>query len=261
MKEQGLAEPERFGGTARLLGEAAMERLTRSHVAVVGLGGVGSWTVEALARSAVGALTLIDPDEICLTNINRQLPALASTVGQSKAGLLAARVADISPDCQVRCFEEFLLPGNVGRLLEGNFDYVVDAVDRMSIKALILAHCRDHQLPVLTIGGAGGRVDPARVQIQDLGRSGGDELLRQVRRKLRRDYGWQGGEGILYGVPAVFSNEPLRYPQPDGCVALEPASDAPVRMDCAQGIGSAAFVTGVFGMMAAAEVVKAIGNQ
>lgn len=247
---------DRFGGIARLLGLDALSRLQRSHVCVIGIGGVGSWTVEALARSGIGALTLIDPDVVCQTNINRQLPALNSTVGKSKAEVLAERIQDFSPDCQVHPILEFFLPSNAERLLNAPFDFVVDAVDRMSIKALILHQCRLQKHPVLTVGGAGGRSDPTQIRIRDFGEVGGDELLRLVRRKLRRDFDWEGGNGHIYKIPAVYSAEPMRYPTNDGQICASPIPNTPVRMDCAAGLGAATFVTGTFGFVAASEVIR-----
>jgi len=251
-------EKARFGGVARLYGAKAMAALKKSRVCVVGTGGVGSWTVEALARSGVGAITLIDPDEVCRTNVNRQLPALESTLGKAKIEVLAERVRDIYPECEVETVQEFLVSSNAGRLLSKRFDFVVDAVDRMSIKALILHGCKDAGIPALTVGGAGGRRDPSRVEIRDFGRVGGDELLRLVRRKLRREYGWAGGADCVYGIPAVFSSEPMVYPGEEGCIAERPREGEGVRIDCAAGIGSASFVTGTFGFFAAAEVVRRI---
>lgn len=238
-----------------MLPEGAGQRLARAHVAVVGVGGVGSWTVEALARCGVGKLTLIDPDTVCASNINRQLPALRSTVGMEKIEVLASRVRDINPDVCVGLHPVFLTKNNADALLSPGFDYVVDAVDRMSVKALILARCREGQVPVVTMGGSGGRLDPSQIEVRDLGRSGGDELLRLVRRKLRRDHGWEGGDGNLYGVPAVFSREPMRIPGQAPCCPGQP-DGVSLRMGCEGALGSAVFVTAAFGMFAAGVVVR-----
>lgn len=151
---------QRFGGIGRLYGAAALSRLASAHVAIVGVGGVGSWVVEALARSGVGELTLIDMDDVCITNTNRQLPAMAHTLGHAKVDVLATRVAEINPGCRVHRVVEFLLESNVDRLLAPQFDFVVDAIDRTSIKALILAKCRARGLPVITSGSAGGGATP-----------------------------------------------------------------------------------------------------
>jgi tRNA A37 threonylcarbamoyladenosine dehydratase len=251
----------RFASLGRLLGGSALERLAAAHVVVVGVGGVGSWTVEALARSGIGALTLIDMDDVCVTNVNRQLPALTSTVGRPKITVLAERIGQIHPACIVHEVCEFLTESNARRLLEGKFDFVVDATDRMSVKAAILGTARSLGIPVLTVGSAGGRMDPTQVRCIDIGESGGDELLRQVRRKLRRDYGWERGEGNCYDVPVVISTEAPRYPWSDGSVCTEPEPGGNLRMDCATGFGAACFVTGTFGFIAAGEVVRRLANQ
>ena len=203
-------DTERFGGLGRLYGRAALERLARAHVAVVGVGGVGSWTVEALARSGVGRLTLIDMDDVCITNTNRQLPAVEGEIGRPKVEVLAERVRLIYPGCAVEAVSEFFLESSADRLLKPDgqpYDWVVDAVDRMSIKALLIHKACERNISVLTVGGAGGRRDPTQVRCGDLGSAGGDVLLKQVRRDLRRRHGWERGAGKDFGVPAVISAE------------------------------------------------------
>jgi len=158
---------DRFAGVGRLFGRAGLERLQAAHVCVIGVGGVGSWTVEALARSGIGALTLVDLDDVCVTNVNRQLPALDGQIGRPKAIVLAERVRLINPECAVHAALEFYTPGSSARLLAGPFDFVVDAIDRMSLKALLIAACRERGLPVITAGSAGGRRDAARIRIGD----------------------------------------------------------------------------------------------
>ncbi len=251
----------RFTSLARLLGRAALPRLHAAHVAVVGVGGVGSWTVEALARSGVGALTLIDLDDVCITNVNRQLPALTETVGRPKIDVLAARIAAIHPACAVTPIAEFLTEANAARLLGGPLDFVVDATDRMSVKAAILGTARRLDLPAVTVGSAGGRADPTLIRCVDLGLAGGDELIRQVRRKLRREYNWEKGEGRDYGIPTIITSEPPRYPWSDGRVCAEPEPGGELRLDCATGFGAACFVTGTFGFIAAGEVVRRLAAQ
>ena len=256
--DPSAAQPpdRRFGGVNRLFGRGAAEKLRAAHVAVVGLGGVGSWTVEALARSGVGALTLIDMDDVCITNINRQLPALETTVGHPKASVLAERVRAINPDCRATTVIQFLTESNCERLLEPAFDFVVDCTDRMSVKALIIAKSKERGLRVLTVGGSGGRRDATLVRAGDLSKTSGDLLLKLVRRKLRNDYGWAKGNGNFYDVPAVFSAEPQVYPWADGNVCDKPEPGTNLRMDCASGFGAACFVTGTFGFVAAGEVIR-----
>ncbi|MFI5337128.1 MAG: ThiF family adenylyltransferase [Opitutales bacterium] len=251
---------QRFGGLARLYGTAALPRLHRAHVAVVGVGGVGSWAVEALARSGLGALTLIDLDDVCVTNTNRQSHALAGTVGRPKVAVLAERVGAINPDCLVTTVTEYFTPGNAANLLGGGFTWVLDAIDGMTNKALLIATCVQRGQPVLTVGGAGGRRDATRLHCADLGEAQGDDLLRLVRRKLRRDHGFAQGEGNLYGVPCIYSNEKPVYAWADGSCAPEPEPGSSLKLDCASGFGTGVFVTGAFGFAAAGEVVRRIAT-
>jgi len=250
--------PDPFLGFGRLLPPEARPRLSAARVAVIGVGGVGSWTVEALARCGIGRFTLVDPDTVCLSNINRQLPALHSTAGREKIEILAARIRDINPAAAVSLQPVFLTKSNAAAILADDLDFVVDAVDRMSVKALILDTCRRRGIPVATVGGSGGRLDPGRIETADLGRSGSDDLLRLVRRKLRRDHGWEGGENQVYGIEAVFSREPMMIPQKAGDAGggANGSGCAPVRLGCDQGLGSAVFVTAVFGMVAAGVVIR-----
>ncbi len=252
----------RFGGLGRLFGTAALARLAAARVAVIGVGGVGSWAAEGLARSGVGGLTLIDLDDVCVTNVNRQLPALDGQIGRPKVTVLAERIALIHPACRVETKLEFFTAATANALLAPGFDFVIDAVDRMSHKALLIAACRERGLPVLTVGGAGGRSDPGALRTGDLGEAG-DELLRQVRRKLRRAHGVAPGaaRGVTrLGVPAVWSDEDPVYPWADGTCAARPELGSAVRLDCAAGLGSAVFVTGLFGLAAAGEVVRRIAR-
>ncbi len=256
MADVSHATDPRFASLGRLYGHGAIPTFAAAHVAIVGVGGVGSWAAEALARSAIGQLTLIDLDDVCLTNINRQLPALTSTVGQPKVAVIARRIADIHPTCEVNAVGQFFTPATADSLLDHPFDVVIDATDRTSTKALILDCCRQRRLPAITVGAAGGKLDPTQVTVADLGFSGKDDLLRLVRRKLRRDHGWEAGEGNVYGVPAIFSPEPPRYPWSDGTVRLEEEPGSKLAMDCATGFGAAAHVTGTFGLFAAGEALK-----
>ncbi len=250
---------QRFGGLARLYGRAGLEHLRQSHVAVIGIGGVGSWPAEALARSGVGELTLIDLDDLCVTNVNRQIHAVASELGQLKVEAMARRIREINPECRVHAVPEFFTNANADRLLERGFTAVLDAIDNVANKCLLLAGCRQRNIPVVTTGGAGGRTDPTQLRVADLAQVTHDPLIRQARRQLRREFGFPADPLADFGVPCVYSTEPVRYPWSDGtvCAGKEPGSD-PARMDCTNGYGSATFVTGAFGFAAAAEVVRVI---
>ena len=250
----------RFGGRGRLYGRAALERLRAAHACVVGVGGVGSWAAEALARAGVGAITLIDLDEVCVSNVNRQLHALDGQIGRAKVDVLAERIRLINPACRVEAVQEFFVASNAGRLLapELPFAVVVDAIDSVAHKARLLAACVARALPVVTTGGAGGKRDGTRLRIGDLGESGGDDLLRQVRKTLRREHGFAGGEGHRYGIRVVWSTEPAVYPWADGTCAAAPEPGASTRLDCAAGLGAATWVTGAFGFAAAQEAVRLV---
>lgn len=242
----------RFGALARLFGDAAALALARAHVVVVGLGGVGSWTAEALARSGVGELTLVDLDHVSESNVNRQIHALQSTIGAPKGDVMAARIRDISPGCRVRFVDDFVSPDNVARLLTDDAAIVVDAIDRASAKAALIAHCVAREQALVVCGAAGGRTDPLRLSRGDLSRTRGDALLASVRSRLRRHHGF-ARDARAFGVQAIWSDEPPR--------ALAAACDldrAGMPLACA-GYGSFVAVTAAMGMAAAhAAVAMAI---
>jgi len=252
----------RFGLVERLLGAGALGRLRAAHVCVVGIGGVGSWAVEGLARSGVGAITLIDPDTVHASNINRQLVAMPGTVGRLKVDALAERVRLMNPDCRVNVAAEFFDEKTAERLLAAaGGGWVVDAVDRMSRKALLIAECRRLGRPIVTVGGAAGKRDPTRIRTGDLGAAEGDNLLRLVRRKLRRDHGFPGGEGALFGARCVYSSEPPVYAWNDGTCHPEPEAGTNPTLEGKSAFGTGAFVTACFGFAAAGEVVRAICGE
>ncbi|MBV6325341.1 tRNA cyclic N6-threonylcarbamoyladenosine(37) synthase TcdA [Duganella violaceipulchra] len=253
----------RFGGIARLYGERALARFRGAHVCVVGTGGVGSWIVEALARSAIGQLTLIDLDNVAESNINRQIQALGSTVGQAKISALAERIADINPFCKVNQIEDFVTPDNLEQMLgAGHYDFVVDAIDDVKAKAAMIAWCRQHAMPMILIGSAGGQTDPTQIAVRDLARTEQEPLLKKVRKVLRSQYGYPRGEKTKFQVDAVFSMEPLKFPAPAEVCAVD--GDGPTAgvtgLNCA-GFGSAMVVTATFGMVAASQVLRRLADS
>ncbi len=247
---------DRFGGLRRLYGTEALERLRAAHVCVVGLGGVGSWTVEALARSGVGTITLIDLDDICVTNTNRQLPALSSTIGKMKAGVMAERVLAINPDATVHAVEDFLTPENIGELLSPDLSFVVDAVDDAPAKTAMVLHCVEHSTPLVLSGGAGGRRNASPVSIADITETTNDGLLRRLRKRLRQKHDF--GNRREWNIPTAFSPERQVYPGADGEICEVRPGDGPTRLDCATGFGASAFVTGSYGFAIASVVVNSL---
>ncbi len=263
----------RFGGIARLYGAQGLARFRAAHVCVVGVGGVGSWIVEALARSAIGKITMIDLDNLAESNVNRQIHALTDTLGKAKVTALHERIMQINPYCQVTEVEDFLTPDNVAEMIgEGRFDYVVDAIDNVRAKVALIAYCREHKMPLLTSGGAGGQIDPTKIEIRDLCRTEQEPLLAKVRKRLRAWHKFPRGTKNKFGIDAVFSTEPLRFPEGEVCeVDTDDAADGLDTVDadgrrqeagvtglnCA-GFGSAMVVTASFGLVAAGFVLRKI---
>lgn len=248
----------RFGGIARLYGASALQRFRTAHVCVVGVGGVGSWVAEALARSAIGHITMIDLDNIAESNINRQIHALTETVGQPKVTALAERIAQINPFCRVTQVEDFITPDNLDDMVGLRaYDYVIDAIDDARAKTALIAYCRANGIPLITIGGAGGQVDPTRIEVRDLCRTEQEPLLAKVRKQLRNEHGFPRGTKNKFGIDAVFSTEPLRHPNAgDACEIEGPGVTG---LNCA-GFGSAMVVTASFGLVAAAHVLRRLAE-
>lgn len=250
---------ERFAGIDRLYGTGALARFSRCHVAVVGLGGVGSWVVEALARSGVGRMTLIDADDLCVSNTNRQLPALAGQYGRGKAQAMAERCRAINPAMQVEEIASFLTPSNLEDLLGRGYDLVIDACDSFRTKVEAIAWCRRRKLPILTVGAAGGRLDPTLVRVRDLSRTEHDAMLALIRKKLRAEFNFPKNHQRYFGVPAIYSLENVQYPQADGTVCgLRPklGADAALKLDCGVGLGAATHITGAFAFAAAGKALE-----
>lgn len=248
---------QRFGGTQRLYGRSETEILNGSHFCVIGIGGVGSWCAEALARTALGKLTLIDLDDICITNSNRQIHALTNTVGQPKVDAMAERIKTINPDCEVSAIEDFVTADNVEEYLGLNFDYVIDATDSVKAKAAIIYYCKRNKIPIITIGGAGGQLDPTQVAVTDLTKTIQDPLAAKLRSELRRFYHFSSNTKRRFGVDCVYSTEQLRYPQPDGKIGSNKnAQDGSTKLDCNTGFGAAVAVTATFGFVAVARAIS-----
>ena len=252
----------RFSGLARLYGAKESERIRTAHVAVIGIGGVGSWTAEALARSGIGELTLIDLDEVCITNVNRELPALDGNVGRFKVEAVAERLRLIHPELVVHEKHAFFNERTAEELLEPGYDCIVDAIDEVKEKAYLIATCRDRNLPLVVVGGAGGKRNPARIQTDDLAYATNDRLLKLVRKRLRQNYAFPEEQTKApFGFRSVFSTENARYPWEDGTIHDEPEPGSHLRLNCETGFGTATPVTGSFGFTAAAEALEVVLEQ
>ncbi len=246
----------RFGGIDRLYGAGAIDALAVAHACVIGVGGVGSWAVEALARSGVGRITLIDLDHVAESNINRQAHALDATLGMAKVEAMAERIAGINPGCRVEVVDDFVTPDNAGALIQG-FDVVVDAIDNVRAKVAIAALCRQRRMPLVMAGGAGGKLDPARICVDDLARTLQDPLLSKVRARLRKEHGFSRDPKKKFGIEAVFSTEPLRFPAVQACdvdAHADASQPAPHGLACA-GYGSSMAVTASVGLFCAARAL------
>ena len=247
----------RFAGVARLYGASTLAAFRQSHVTIVGIGGVGSWAVEALARSAVGQLTLIDLDMIAESNVNRQVHALDGEFGRAKVSAMAQRIGLINPACEVHEIEDFITPENVTQLLCASCDYVIDATDQVRTKAAMIAWAKLRAVPLISAGSAGGQLDPARIAITDLARTIQDPLLARVRARLRREHGFPREPGRKFGIPAVFSSEAVRPPLVEGACGGRPVASG---LSCA-GFGSTVCVTATFGFIAAGEVLRHLASR
>ncbi|WP_078119311.1 tRNA threonylcarbamoyladenosine dehydratase [Thiosocius teredinicola] len=238
----------RFGGITRLYGQAALDRLSGARVCVIGVGGVGSWVVEALARSAVGSLTLVDMDHVAESNVNRQLPATEPDFGKAKVAVLAERIRTINPDCRVTCIEDFVTPDNIDSVVSADHDWVIDCIDNFRVKAALIAACKRRRQAIVTTGGAGGQRDPTRIRVGDLRKTEQDPLLAKTRKLLRQAYGFPSNPKRRFGIPCVWSDEPQHAPESACETAVEGS------LNCA-GFGACMPVTASFGMAAAALVV------
>ncbi len=252
----------RFGGIARLYGSAALTRFRTAHVCVVGVGGVGSWVVEALARSAIGRITMIDLDNLAESNVNRQIHALTDTLGKAKVSALAERIEQINPYCMVTEIEDFLSADNLDEMIGAHhYDYIIDAIDNVRAKTALIAYCRKHGLQLVTIGSAGGQIDPTKIAVLDLCRTEQEPLLAKVRKRLRAEHGFPRGTKNKFGIDAVFSTEPLRFPESEEACAIDSDTQSGITgLNCA-GFGSAMVVTASFGLVAAAHVLRKLAAE
>ena len=252
----------RFGGIARLYGEAGLRGFAESHVCVVGIGGVGSWVAEALARSGVGTLTLIDLDNVAESNVNRQIHALEGQFGRAKVDAMAERIQGINPECRIITWEEFVEIDNLERLIGNQYDYLVDCIDAFKTKAALIAHCRRNKIRIITVGGAGGQTEPLKIRLTDLYKTQHDPLLAKTRKLLRKEYDFPKNPKRRFDVPCVYSDEQQVYPDGRGevCSIKPEGGSVGAGLHCG-GFGSAMTVTTTFAMVATAHVLKRLANH
>ncbi|ASU16221.1 tRNA cyclic N6-threonylcarbamoyladenosine(37) synthase TcdA [Actinobacillus pleuropneumoniae] len=240
---------QRFGGIGRLYTPEGLAKLRQSHICVIGIGGVGSWAVEALARSGIGKITMIDMDDICVTNINRQIHAMTGTIAQLKTEAMKERIERINPECVVEIIDDFITPENIPEYLNRGYDYVIDAIDSVKTKAALIAYCKRNKIKMITTGGAGGQTDPTQIQITDLSKTIQDPLASKVRSLLRKEYNFSQNPKRKFGIDCVFSTQPLIFPKMgEGC-------EVSATMNCANGFGAVTMVTATFGFFAVSRVI------
>lgn len=247
---------QRFSGIARLYGREHAEAISKSHICVIGIGGVGSWVAEALVRSGVGKITLIDNDEIALSNMNRQIHTLNSTIGQQKVDAMAARLFEINPDLSLNKIDDFITVKTFEDYLLQDYHYIVDAIDSIKFKVLMINYCKRNKIPLITIGGAGGLTDPSKIEVIDLSRAINDPLLAKIRAKLRQEFGFPRNLKRKFGIECVFSTQQQVYPQDDGTVSQKKPGIHGVSLDCRFGYGASSCITATFGFVAAARVLE-----
>ena len=248
----------RFSGVSRLYGNHSEQVLGNSHVCVMGIGGVGSWSVEALARSGVGEITLVDLDDICVTNVNRQIHALDGEIGKLKVESIAKRCELINPNIKINCIADFYTKFSSDEILSKGFDYIIDAIDSIENKILLAVECTKRNIPLVTVGGAGGKQDPTQVHSADLTKAFNDRLLHRLRKRLRQENGFPR-EGVEFGIQSVFSPELPYLQRDDGSVCqTKKEEQKSYKLDCYSGYGSISPVTGTFGFTAASIVISSL---
>lgn len=251
----------RFSGIQRLYGRQAFEWIRDAHFCVVGIGGVGSWAVEALARTGIGEITLIDHDDISISNTNRQIHTNVNSYGKSKVDVMAERISSINPDARVNPIDDFLTTKNISTYIDQNFDYVVDAIDSIKFKSELVNYCRRNKIPVVMTGGAGGLTDPCQIQVADLTKTYNDPLAAKVRSRLRHDYGYSRNIKRKFSIDCVFSSQQQLYPRPDGSVSTQKPGVHGVTLDCESGYGSATHITAAFGFTAVSHAIQKMINR
>lgn len=245
----------RFEGIVNLYGNDGFQCINASHILVLGIGGVGSWVCEALTRSGVGELTLVDLDDICVSNINRQVHSHQESVGQFKVDEMEKRLKLINPEVKINTLQSFFNHKSAEKILATHYDFIVDAIDNVHDKALLIEHCYQNNKKIITIGAAGGKKDPGSIKINDLNRTIQDKLLFQVKKRLRKDYQhFRRLKDKRFKIPAVFSEEKA--------VSLQEIDSCTSKKNCSSGFfGSSVAITGTMGFLAASYVLNELASE
>lgn len=255
---------QRFGGIARLYGAEGLKKLLNAHILIIGLGGVGTWAAESLARSGLGAITLVDLDDICITNTNRQIHAHDKMYGKMKVTATAERIQAINPQCIVHAIDDFFTADSADKILDFKYDYVIDAIDSLQNKCVLISKCREKNIFLIVTGGAAGKRNPALIKVDDLGLACNDSLLFSLRKRLRQEFSFPSGAGFtrskkqIFNIACVYSSENPLFPKSDGTVCPIANAEVNLKLDCETGMGSVTHITGIFGFMAAGHVVDQI---
>lgn len=253
---------QRFGGIIRLYGTRITQKLARAHVLVIGIGGVGSWVAESLARSGIGEISLMDLDDICVTNTNRQVHAIQSQIGHSKVSATAARLKDINPEINVHLLEDFLDKDNIDQYIQQHHTLVIDAIDSSMTKSALIAYCKRQKIPIITIGSSGGKKDPSKITYGDLSKTHNDPLMAKVRNNLRRNFGFSRNPKRVFSIETIYSTEQMTYPDNTGETCQHRGFiQGGEKLDCSGGYGAASMVTASFGLLASARAIEKIARR
>lgn len=250
----------RFSGIARIYGPEGLHRIHDSHVLIIGLGGVGSWVVEAVARSGVGEITLVDFDDICVSNFNRQIHATDATVGVFKVDAMRDRILSINKECKVHVINDRFSEETAEAILSSKYSYVIDAFDNGFGKSFLVNQCKRKKIPIIVLGSVGGKIDPGKIELDDLSRSREDTLLSSVRKKLRSKYGFPKEKGKKFGVPCVFSTEKYVFLE-NGCLVSTRPEMQLKGLDCGGGMGAITHLSASVAFRAVSHVLKSIAQK
>ena len=240
----------RFSGIERLYGEKSLDIFRNSKITIIGIGGVGSWAAESLGRSGIGNIRLVDLDDICVSNINRQIHALTSTINKSKVFTMEERLKQINPDIKIEAIEEFANQNNMDQIIDEKTDIVIDCIDEVRVKAALINYSKQNKIKIITAGGAGGKKDPTKVKIKDLSKTTHDPLAAKLRKILRKEYNFPQELNKKFNIECIFSEENIIFPE------NFKKQNGIRNIDCSNGFGSITNVTATFGFAAASRALS-----